>query len=250
MKLEHAAGDCQSCHPNHHQEQVDLLEGKGSHAAPGDGGQAGAGSQLDGRRPHRLPHLPQDAGDFLDGHRTGARLDGHVRDVPRRGHREAIRGLSRQPAGGPARAPGHAGQGGNRGQAAGRPSRQADRGDRRPASRSGPADQGQRHPQHALCHEGRAGGDPAAGRRLPPVEGRGAQGLAPRGRARRSPPPRTWMPRRARKIRSKRGGHSAISFVPASILGLWFSSGPAIGLLRRATGTGREIASCVSLRPE
>ena len=38
---------------------------------------------------------------------------------------------------------------------------------------------GQRHPQHALRHEGRAGGHPAAGRRLPPVEGRGTQGLAP-----------------------------------------------------------------------
>jgi nitrate/TMAO reductase-like tetraheme cytochrome c subunit len=29
-KLEHAAGDCQSCHPNHHQEQVDLLHGTGA----------------------------------------------------------------------------------------------------------------------------------------------------------------------------------------------------------------------------
>jgi nitrate/TMAO reductase-like tetraheme cytochrome c subunit len=29
-KLEHAAGNCQACHPDHHQEQVDLLEGKGA----------------------------------------------------------------------------------------------------------------------------------------------------------------------------------------------------------------------------
>ena len=95
-KLEDAAGDCQSCHPNHHQEQVDLLEGTGARLLGGNGGQAGLGIQLDGRRPHRVPHLPQGPGNFLDGHRTRARLHGHVRDVPRRGHREAIRGLSRQ----------------------------------------------------------------------------------------------------------------------------------------------------------
>ena len=124
-KLEHAAADCQSCHPNHHQEQVNLLEGKGARFLAEAGAKAGLGSQHDGRRPHRMPHLPQGPGDFLDGHRAGARLDGHVRDVPRRGHREAIRGLSRQPAGGPARAPGHAGEGGNRGQATRRPPRQA-----------------------------------------------------------------------------------------------------------------------------
>jgi len=29
-KLEHASSDCQSCHPNHHQEQVHLLQGTGS----------------------------------------------------------------------------------------------------------------------------------------------------------------------------------------------------------------------------
>jgi hypothetical protein len=29
-KIEHAASDCQSCHPNHHQQQVDLLRGVGA----------------------------------------------------------------------------------------------------------------------------------------------------------------------------------------------------------------------------
>ncbi len=42
-KLEHAAGDCQSCHPNHHQEQVDLLEGKGARLF----GQTGAKTALE-----------------------------------------------------------------------------------------------------------------------------------------------------------------------------------------------------------
>jgi len=41
-KLEHAAGNCQSCHPNHHQEQVALLEGKGARFLDGSGAKAGA----------------------------------------------------------------------------------------------------------------------------------------------------------------------------------------------------------------
>ena len=40
-KLEHAASDCQSCHPNHHQEQVNLLKGKGARFLGGSRGQAG-----------------------------------------------------------------------------------------------------------------------------------------------------------------------------------------------------------------
>ena len=46
MKLEHAAGDCQSCHPNHHQEQVNLLEGKGSMLLHSDGAKPGAEANL------------------------------------------------------------------------------------------------------------------------------------------------------------------------------------------------------------
>ena len=42
-KLEHAASDCQSCHPNHHQEQVDLLEGKGARFLAGSAAKAGDG---------------------------------------------------------------------------------------------------------------------------------------------------------------------------------------------------------------
>jgi nitrate/TMAO reductase-like tetraheme cytochrome c subunit len=34
-KLEDAAENCQSCHPNHHREQIDLLEGKGARFLPG-----------------------------------------------------------------------------------------------------------------------------------------------------------------------------------------------------------------------
>ena len=36
-KLEHAASDCQSCHPNHHQEQVHLLQGTGARLLDGTG---------------------------------------------------------------------------------------------------------------------------------------------------------------------------------------------------------------------
>jgi nitrate/TMAO reductase-like tetraheme cytochrome c subunit len=45
-KLEHAAADCQSCHPNHHQEQVDLLEGKGAKFPGETGGKAASESNL------------------------------------------------------------------------------------------------------------------------------------------------------------------------------------------------------------
>jgi hypothetical protein len=41
-KLEHAASDCQSCHPNHHQEQVHLLQGMGSKLLAEIGAKAGA----------------------------------------------------------------------------------------------------------------------------------------------------------------------------------------------------------------
>ncbi|MGA2255230.1 MAG: NapC/NirT family cytochrome c, partial [Thermoguttaceae bacterium] len=41
-KLEHASSDCQSCHPNHHQEQVDLLEGKGARLFAETAAKAGA----------------------------------------------------------------------------------------------------------------------------------------------------------------------------------------------------------------
>jgi nitrate/TMAO reductase-like tetraheme cytochrome c subunit len=33
-KLEHAASDCQSCHPNHHQEQLSMLRGTGGESIP------------------------------------------------------------------------------------------------------------------------------------------------------------------------------------------------------------------------
>jgi predicted CXXCH cytochrome family protein len=33
-KLTHAASDCASCHPNHHSEQVKMLEGTGAHSVP------------------------------------------------------------------------------------------------------------------------------------------------------------------------------------------------------------------------
>ena len=33
-KLAHAAADCQSCHPNHHREQVEMLQGHGGQDAP------------------------------------------------------------------------------------------------------------------------------------------------------------------------------------------------------------------------
>jgi nitrate/TMAO reductase-like tetraheme cytochrome c subunit len=33
-KIEHAAGDCQSCHPDHHREQVNLLRGIGGSSIP------------------------------------------------------------------------------------------------------------------------------------------------------------------------------------------------------------------------
>jgi nitrate/TMAO reductase-like tetraheme cytochrome c subunit len=45
-KLEHAASDCQSCHPNHHQEQVNLLEGKGARFLDGKGDKTASESNL------------------------------------------------------------------------------------------------------------------------------------------------------------------------------------------------------------
>ncbi|MEI8371499.1 MAG: NapC/NirT family cytochrome c [Planctomycetota bacterium] len=41
-KLEHASSDCQSCHPNHHQEQVNLLQGRGARLLEEPGTKAGA----------------------------------------------------------------------------------------------------------------------------------------------------------------------------------------------------------------
>ena len=37
-KLEHAAADCQSCHPNHHQEQLRMLHGSGGLTIPAQSG--------------------------------------------------------------------------------------------------------------------------------------------------------------------------------------------------------------------
>jgi len=34
QKIEHAASDCQSCHPDHHREQVDMLRGRGAETIP------------------------------------------------------------------------------------------------------------------------------------------------------------------------------------------------------------------------
>ncbi|MHB1037212.1 MAG: NapC/NirT family cytochrome c [Pirellulales bacterium] len=34
QKIEHAAADCQSCHPNHHNEQIAMLRGKGGRSIP------------------------------------------------------------------------------------------------------------------------------------------------------------------------------------------------------------------------
>ncbi len=42
QKLEHAASDCQACHPNHHQEQIHLLEGTGSKLLAESGAKAAA----------------------------------------------------------------------------------------------------------------------------------------------------------------------------------------------------------------
>ncbi len=42
MKLEHASSDCQSCHPNHHQEQVHLLQGTGATLLDGPGAKTAA----------------------------------------------------------------------------------------------------------------------------------------------------------------------------------------------------------------
>ena len=49
-KLAHAAADCQSCHPAHHTEQLEMLEGKSA-------GPFRASERHD-RRPGRVPHLP------------------------------------------------------------------------------------------------------------------------------------------------------------------------------------------------
>ncbi len=38
-RLAHFAGDCTSCHPNHHQVQVEMLQGKGSEIMPGSVGE-------------------------------------------------------------------------------------------------------------------------------------------------------------------------------------------------------------------
>ena len=46
QKLEHAAADCQACHPNHHQEQVDLLEGKGARFPVEAGAKPGSETNL------------------------------------------------------------------------------------------------------------------------------------------------------------------------------------------------------------
>ena len=96
-KLEHAAGNCQVLPPGPSPGAGRSARGEGGQVPGGSRGQDA--SQLDGRRPRRLPHLPQGPGNLLDGHRIGARLDDHVRGVPRRGHRAAIRGLPRRPAG-------------------------------------------------------------------------------------------------------------------------------------------------------
>jgi predicted CXXCH cytochrome family protein len=37
-KIEHAAADCAGCHPNHHQEQVDMLLGRGAESIPAHAG--------------------------------------------------------------------------------------------------------------------------------------------------------------------------------------------------------------------
>ena len=37
-RLAHFAGDCQSCHPDHHQEQIEMFQGKGSEIMPGPAG--------------------------------------------------------------------------------------------------------------------------------------------------------------------------------------------------------------------
>jgi nitrate/TMAO reductase-like tetraheme cytochrome c subunit len=38
-RLVHFAGDCKNCHPNHHQGQIDMLQGKGSKLIPGSAGE-------------------------------------------------------------------------------------------------------------------------------------------------------------------------------------------------------------------
>ncbi|HEY4760602.1 MAG TPA: cytochrome c3 family protein, partial [Thermoguttaceae bacterium] len=38
-RLIHFAGDCKSCHPNHHQEQIEMLQGKGSKIMPAQVGE-------------------------------------------------------------------------------------------------------------------------------------------------------------------------------------------------------------------
>jgi hypothetical protein len=37
-RLTHFADNCQSCHPEHHQEQVNMFTGKGSQLMPGEAG--------------------------------------------------------------------------------------------------------------------------------------------------------------------------------------------------------------------
>ncbi len=83
-KLEHAAADCQSCHPNHHREQVNMLQGTGGKTVPAQPNGMMA-VRVECRTCHRVKEVSS-TGTVLW---RGSTAD--VLDVPRRRHGEAVR---------------------------------------------------------------------------------------------------------------------------------------------------------------
>ena len=92
-KIVHAAGDCQSCHPNHHREQVDMLLGKGGRTvAAHDAGMARF--RVECKSCHQEENVSATGDGALEGNAPEDLLA-----VPRRDDRQAVPGLPRGLAG-------------------------------------------------------------------------------------------------------------------------------------------------------
>ena len=153
-KIVHAAADCAGCHPNHHQEQVEMFRGSGAALLSGVGGPSGGqrvqgmlGTRIGCKACHRVKEVSP-TGSVL--WRASAEVCSACHEsagVPAlwRYH-EALKGFAARAPGGPESGPRRAG----RGETAGGPPGQDRRGAGPVGAKPGFHSHGERHSQHPL----------------------------------------------------------------------------------------------------